>query len=175
MPGGPNPPLSVIASWPPPNHVNPEGRGRVTSNIAFVLTPITFFIVFSRLWVRFYMQRNAGWDDWLMVVALVIYPLSHDASHSLTVWQPLVMALAILIPWSKIIYYFLLSLPLILHSCRQISQRRAYMGCRSNLIRDPKKAHLDHRGPIRPRHRACQSFHPSVLPSSRIARHLQSL
>ncbi|KAJ5038515.1 hypothetical protein J3E72DRAFT_184907 [Bipolaris maydis] len=90
MPGGPNPPLSVIASWPPPNYVNPEGRGRVTSNIAFVLTPITFFTVFSRLWVRFYMQRNAGWDDWLTVVAL-----------------PLVMTLAVLIPWSKILPYCL--------------------------------------------------------------------
>ncbi|KAL6154868.1 hypothetical protein ACJQWK_00888 [Exserohilum turcicum] len=88
MPGGPHPPMSVVASWPPPNHVNPEGRGRVTSNIAFVLTPITFFVVFSRLWVRFRMQRNAGLDDWLMVVAL-----------------PLVMAMAILIPWTADKYH----------------------------------------------------------------------
>lgn len=88
MPGGTNPPLSVIASWPPPNYDNPEGRGRVTSNIAFVLTPITFFTVFSRLWVRFYMQRNAGWDDWFMVISL-----------------PLVMTLAILIPWTADKYH----------------------------------------------------------------------
>jgi hypothetical protein len=47
----------------------------VTSVIAYVLSPITFFIVFARLWVRFRLQRNAGVDDWLMVAALVI-PLS---------------------------------------------------------------------------------------------------
>lgn len=134
MPGGPHPPMSVVASWPPPNHVNPEGRGRVTSNIAFVLTPITFFVVFSRLWVRFRMQRNAGLDDWLMVVALVTYLVSHDMVHSLTVWQPLVMAMAILIPWSKSLRYSISRSQLIPHSCRQISQRSAYMGCRSYLI-----------------------------------------
>jgi hypothetical protein len=71
MPGGLIPPLGVIASWPPANLVNPEGRGTVTSIIAGVLSPITFFIVFARLWVRFVLQRNAGWDDWLMVAALV--------------------------------------------------------------------------------------------------------
>jgi hypothetical protein len=43
----------------------------VTSVLAYVLTPITFFIVFARLWVRFRLQRNAGVDDWLMVAALV--------------------------------------------------------------------------------------------------------
>jgi hypothetical protein len=71
MPGGPHPPLSVVASWPAPNYVNPEGRGRVTTIIAGVLSPITFFVIFARIWVRFYLQRNPGWDDWLMVVALV--------------------------------------------------------------------------------------------------------
>jgi hypothetical protein len=71
MPGGLIPPLEVIASWPPANLVNPEGRGTVTSIIAGVLSPITFFIVFARLWVRFVLQRNAGCDDWLMVAALV--------------------------------------------------------------------------------------------------------
>lgn len=71
MPGGPKPPLEVIASWPAPNYINPEGRGTVTSNLAYVLSPITFFIYFARLWVRFFLQRNAGIDDWLMVAALV--------------------------------------------------------------------------------------------------------
>jgi hypothetical protein len=77
MPGGPHPPLEVIASWPPANLVNPEGRGTVTTIIAGVLSPITFFIVFARLWVRFHLQRNAGWDDWLMIAALVIPLVSH--------------------------------------------------------------------------------------------------
>jgi hypothetical protein len=84
MPGGPHPPLEVIASWPPANLVNPEGRGTVTTIIAGVLSPITFFLVFARLWVRFFLQRNAGWDDWLMVAALVFPLVSHKVSHSLT-------------------------------------------------------------------------------------------
>jgi hypothetical protein len=84
MPGGPRPPLEVIATWPPANLVNPEGRGTVTSIIAGVLSPITFFVVFARLWVRFRLQRNAGWDDWLMVAALVCPLFSHKVSHSLT-------------------------------------------------------------------------------------------
>lgn len=44
----------------------------VTTIIAGFLTPITFFAIFARLWVRFRLQRNAGWDDWLMVIALVL-------------------------------------------------------------------------------------------------------
>jgi hypothetical protein len=79
MPGGPRPPLEVIASWPPANLVDPEGRGTVATPIAAILSPITFFVIFARLWVRFYLQRNAGWDDWFMVAAIVclIVPFFH--------------------------------------------------------------------------------------------------
>jgi hypothetical protein len=83
MPGGPHPPLEVVASWPAPNLVNPEGRGMVTTILAAVFTPITIFVVFARLWVRFRLQRNPGVDDWLMVTALVYTILSHK-SFSLT-------------------------------------------------------------------------------------------
>lgn len=72
MPGGVRPPLEVVFSWPPANTVNPESRGTVTTPLAAVLSPITFFIYFARLWVRFRLQRNAGVDDWLMVAALVL-------------------------------------------------------------------------------------------------------
>jgi hypothetical protein len=154
MPGGPRPPLAVIASWPPANLVNPEGRGRVTTVIAGVLSPITFFIVFARLWVRFYLQRSAGWDDWLMAAALVYSLISHKVFHSLTISQPLVTALAILVPYSKFVRYLSLSSRLTPHSGRQIPQRSAYMGCRSHFVHNPKKAHLDHRDSLCPRDRA---------------------
>jgi len=71
MPGGIHPPLSVIASWPHPNYVDPVTRG----NGALVLC--TFFGVIvamafgARLWARFVILRNAGIDDWLMIAALV--------------------------------------------------------------------------------------------------------
>jgi hypothetical protein len=84
MPGGLRPPPEVIASWPPANTVNPEGRGTVTSIIAGVLTPITFFMIFARLWVRFYLQRNSGWDDWLIVASLVFSLLPKYVLYSLT-------------------------------------------------------------------------------------------
>jgi hypothetical protein len=144
MPGGPRPPLEVIATWPPANLVNPEGRGTVTSIIAGVLSPITFFVVFARLWVRFRLQRNAGWDDWLMIAALVCPLLLYKVSHPLTLQKPFVAGLAILIPYSKIMHCFSLTSRLISHSCRQISQRGAYMGCRSDLVHNSKEAHLDH-------------------------------
>jgi hypothetical protein len=61
------------------------------------------------------------------------------------------------------------------HSCRQIPQRGAYMGRRSQLIYDPKNAHLGYRGSLCHRNRAYQSLYSALLPSSRIARCLQSL
>ncbi|KAF3005201.1 hypothetical protein E8E13_010809 [Curvularia kusanoi] len=83
MPGGPHPPLEVIASWPPANLVNPAGRGRVTTWLACAFSPITFFCIFARLWVRFRLQRSPGWDDWLMIAAL-----------------PFIIALSILVPYT---------------------------------------------------------------------------
>ncbi|OAG14375.1 hypothetical protein CC77DRAFT_918980, partial [Alternaria alternata] len=94
MPGGPHPPLSVVASWPAPNYVNPEGRGRVTTIIAGILSPITFFVIFARIWVRFYLQRNPGLDDWLMIAALVCslspiktYTHSHAYHSGIHIWD----------------------------------------------------------------------------------------
>ena len=74
----------------------------VTTILAAIFTPITIFVVFARLWVRFRLQRNAGIDDWLMVAALVIIILSHEKFHPLILQKPFVIALAILVPWSKI-------------------------------------------------------------------------
>ncbi|PVH92815.1 hypothetical protein DM02DRAFT_477774, partial [Periconia macrospinosa] len=83
MPGGIHPPLEVIASWPAPNYHNPARRPRATTYLACVMSPIATFFIFARLWVRFYMQRNAGWDDWLMVAA-----------------TPFIIALFVLIPYT---------------------------------------------------------------------------
>jgi hypothetical protein len=83
MPGGPHPPLEVVASWPAPNLVNPEGRGMVTTVLAAIFTPITIFVVFARLWVRFRLQRNAGVDDWLMIASLVNIIIPHKRFYLL--------------------------------------------------------------------------------------------
>jgi hypothetical protein len=51
MPGGPRPPPEVIASWPPANLVNPEGRGTVTSVIALYLQGCGFDSIYSAMLV----------------------------------------------------------------------------------------------------------------------------
>ena len=71
MPGGLNPPLEVILSWPAPNFVNPETKGNTLVLIACIWGPLTIVLLFVRLWVRIFHQRNPGWDDWLMLAAIV--------------------------------------------------------------------------------------------------------
>jgi hypothetical protein len=71
MPGGLNPPLEVILSWPKPNFIDPETKPDSLLLIACICGPITVSLLFVRLWVRILHQRNPGWDDWLMLVATV--------------------------------------------------------------------------------------------------------
>ena len=71
MPGGIHPPLDQFSKWPAPNYINPDTRPDTILYVACIVGPITFFMLMTRLWVRVYHQRNAGWDDWLMVAATV--------------------------------------------------------------------------------------------------------
>ena len=71
MPGGLHPPLTVIASWPTANYVNPVSHG----NALFVITVVTLvlvpIVVSARLWARFVVLRKPGWDDFLLCFAMV--------------------------------------------------------------------------------------------------------
>ncbi|KAF2634355.1 hypothetical protein P280DRAFT_362856, partial [Massarina eburnea CBS 473.64] len=71
MPGGIHPPLHVMLSWPAPDYVHPSTRPMAATIIACVFGPVTFFLMFARLWVRLRVQRNGSWDDWLMIAAIV--------------------------------------------------------------------------------------------------------
>lgn len=71
MPGGLHAPIEVLLSFPAPNFVNPETRPNTVLFIACIGGPITVLLLFVRLWVRIFHQRNPGWDDWLMLVATV--------------------------------------------------------------------------------------------------------
>jgi hypothetical protein len=73
MPGGIHPPLSLILSWPEANYINPETRPNTVIVLACILGPTTVGLLFARLWVRIFHQRNSGWDDWLMLAATVSY------------------------------------------------------------------------------------------------------
>lgn len=39
--------------------------------VSCIWGPITVALLFARLWVRIFHQRNPGWDDWLMLAAIV--------------------------------------------------------------------------------------------------------
>ncbi|KAF2020201.1 hypothetical protein BU24DRAFT_477348 [Aaosphaeria arxii CBS 175.79] len=71
MPGGIHPPLAVILSWPTPNYVNPTTRPKTVLITACIFGPLTTLLLLARLWVRMRIQRNVGWDDWLMLAAIV--------------------------------------------------------------------------------------------------------
>jgi len=65
------PPPSVIATWPPANHVNPENRGPALLIVEFTILPVALICLALRLYVRIFVVRRSGWDDWLMVGAAV--------------------------------------------------------------------------------------------------------
>ncbi|KAF2871683.1 hypothetical protein BDV95DRAFT_457021, partial [Massariosphaeria phaeospora] len=83
------PPLDTILSWPTPNYVDPETKSKAVLIIACVFGPLTLGLFIGRLWVRLKIQKNAGWDDWLMIVAMVpvmaltvILPLITEVYHT---------------------------------------------------------------------------------------------
>ena len=71
MPGGVHPPLSVIGSWPQPNYRNPETEGNRLTITTIVLGVIAILVVAARLYARIVLLGNPGWDDFLIVLALV--------------------------------------------------------------------------------------------------------
>lgn len=70
MPGGLHPPLDVIATWTP-NYKNPETHGQGVVILVIVLQVITWLVVFMRLWARFYLTKNRGIDDALIIFSMV--------------------------------------------------------------------------------------------------------
>ncbi|KAI5295535.1 hypothetical protein KEM52_001083 [Ascosphaera acerosa] len=64
--------LWVLATWPKPNYVNPEYIGNQLIVIGVVFGVISIITVSLRLYVRLWMKRNAGWDDLLIAIALVL-------------------------------------------------------------------------------------------------------
>lgn len=71
MPGGFHPPPSVIQSWPEPNYVDPEAKGKELLVISLVLTVLAIVFVGARLLVRWRIQKQLGWDDGLLALSLV--------------------------------------------------------------------------------------------------------
>ncbi|KAF2741723.1 hypothetical protein M011DRAFT_318559 [Sporormia fimetaria CBS 119925] len=70
--GGLHPPPSVVLSWPRPNHVNPETRGSAAPYTLIILLVLTLIVYTARMWARLVVAKNAGLDDALMSVAMIL-------------------------------------------------------------------------------------------------------
>ncbi|KAF2747294.1 hypothetical protein M011DRAFT_477368 [Sporormia fimetaria CBS 119925] len=65
------PPPEVRKSWPKPNYVDPVERGPALMIVELTLLPIAIICVALRLWIRVGWLHRSGWDDWLMVAAVI--------------------------------------------------------------------------------------------------------
>lgn len=75
-----NPPIEEILSWPQPNYVDPETRGPALAAINHTFLGLCVVLVAARIYTRVRIVRWFGWDDVLIIVALVrsIASRSHE-------------------------------------------------------------------------------------------------
>ena len=64
-------PPEVIASWPKPNYINPITRGPGLIIVECIALSVAMVCLLLRLYVRAFLMRNTGLDDWIMVAAMV--------------------------------------------------------------------------------------------------------
>jgi hypothetical protein len=65
------PPLSVLASWPTPNYIDPVTRGPGLLIVNIVFSALAFIVVALRLYTRVWITRSLGMDDVFVFAALV--------------------------------------------------------------------------------------------------------
>lgn len=63
-------PAAVYATWPGPS-LDPITRGHSILIYSAILGPLALITTIGRLISRFRLQRNAGYDDWVHIAALV--------------------------------------------------------------------------------------------------------
>jgi hypothetical protein len=66
-------PPHIMATWPAPNFVNPVTAGPALNVIAVLFMVLAYVFVGLRIYVRAYLLRAFGFDDWLMVLCLVCW------------------------------------------------------------------------------------------------------
>ncbi|KAH7113564.1 hypothetical protein EDB81DRAFT_702821 [Dactylonectria macrodidyma] len=66
-----NPPAPIIASWPAPNYENPVSRGPTLLIVELTIGSIAIATFLARLYVRVVKIKKMGFDDWLMLAAMV--------------------------------------------------------------------------------------------------------
>ncbi|KAI5457151.1 hypothetical protein BGZ63DRAFT_366137 [Mariannaea sp. PMI_226] len=66
-----NPPPEVMATWPAPNYVNPERRGDALIIVEACMMSAAFITLMGRMYVRAFIVKMFGPDDWIMVAATI--------------------------------------------------------------------------------------------------------
>jgi len=67
------PPPEVVASWPPPNYIDPETRGPSLLIVNFIFLALSLASLAARLWARLVILRAPGLDDLLITIAIVSF------------------------------------------------------------------------------------------------------
>jgi hypothetical protein len=70
-----NPPPEVMATWPEPNHVDPQHRGPALLIVETSIMSVAILTLMARLYVRIFKVNKHGLDDWLMLAAMVSHLL----------------------------------------------------------------------------------------------------
>ncbi|KAH9208595.1 hypothetical protein DL95DRAFT_345248 [Leptodontidium sp. 2 PMI_412] len=65
------PPTEVIISWPRPNYENPITTGPANVVITCIFYPLVCIVIGIRCYTRLRISRSFGWDDWLILAAMV--------------------------------------------------------------------------------------------------------
>lgn len=97
MPGGIHPPQELLAQWVlRHNYEDPFQRSGLIP-IIVIFTIFSILMVSARMYVRGYMQRNLGLDDWVLIAAMVGHGLlCMSAATVLTIYSSQPSGLALL-------------------------------------------------------------------------------
>jgi hypothetical protein len=60
-----------IRSWPASNYIDPQSREWIVIGVEAPLTFLAAVVVVARFYARTCIKRVLGWDDWLMMAAMV--------------------------------------------------------------------------------------------------------
>ncbi|OBW69182.1 MAG: Uncharacterized protein AUREO_007360 [Aureobasidium pullulans] len=65
------PPPEAFATYPAPNYIDPQTRGKATCITAIVCGVLSIFFVSLRLIARLRIKRGLGWDDFWILFGLI--------------------------------------------------------------------------------------------------------
>ncbi|KAH7359604.1 hypothetical protein BKA66DRAFT_500471, partial [Pyrenochaeta sp. MPI-SDFR-AT-0127] len=86
MSGRFHPQIEQWQKWPTPNYIDPVTQPKYVLIFSSIIGPISIALLSARLWVGLRIQRNDGWDDWLILVSM--FPVL-----TLTIMFPLITEL----------------------------------------------------------------------------------